>query len=141
MSRFSDMIAIAIVAIVMLIIVPVPTFLLDILLTLNISLSLVIFLLSMYIKEPLQFSIFPTMLLITTLFRLSLNFSSTRLILGKGYAGEVINAFGNFVTGSNAIVGFIMFLILIVVQFMVQRGLLRFLPDSPWMRCPVNRWL
>ncbi len=119
MSRYGDMIAIAIVAIIMLIVVPVPTFLLDILLTLNISLSLVIFLLSMYIKEPLQFSIFPTMLLITTLFRLSLNFSTTRLILGKGYAGEVIDAFGNFVTGSNAIVGFIMFLILIVVQFMV----------------------
>ena len=119
MSRSSDMVAIAIVAIVMLIVVPVPTFLLDILLTLNISLSLVIFLLSMYIKEPLQFSIFPTMLLITTLFRLSLNFSTTRLILGKGYAGEVVNAFGNFVTGSNAIVGFIMFLILIVVQYMV----------------------
>ncbi|MHB1392449.1 MAG: flagellar biosynthesis protein FlhA [Clostridia bacterium] len=119
MGRYGDIIAIAIVAIIMLIVVPVPTFLLDILLTLNISLSLVIFLLSMYIKEPLQFSIFPTMLLITTLFRLSLNFSTTRLILGKGYAGEVVNAFGNFVTGSNAIVGFIMFLILIVVQFMV----------------------
>jgi flagellar biosynthesis protein FlhA len=119
MGRHSDLIAIAIVAIVMLIVVPVPTFLLDILLTLNISLSLVIFLLSMYIKEPLQFSIFPTMLLITTLYRLSLNFSTTRLILGKGYAGEVVNAFGNFVTGSNAIVGFIMFLILIVVQYMV----------------------
>lgn len=119
MGRYSDMIAIAIVAIIMLIIVPLPTFMVDILLTLNISLSLVIFLLSMYIKEPLQFSIFPTMLLITTLYRLSLNFSTTRLILGKGYAGEVVNAFGNFVTGSNPIVGFIMFLILIVVQFLV----------------------
>jgi flagellar biosynthesis protein FlhA len=119
MGRYGDVIAIAIVAIIMLIIVPVPTFLLDVLLTLNISLSLVIFLLSMYIKEPLQFSIFPTMLLVTTLYRLSLNFSTTRKILGEGYAGEVIDAFGNFVTGSNAIVGFIMFLILVVVQFMV----------------------
>jgi len=119
MSRYGDIIAIAIVAVIMLIVIPVSTFLVDILLTLNISLSLVIFLLSMYIKEPLQFSIFPTMLLITTLFRLSLNFSTTRLILGKGYAGEVISAFGNFVTGSNPIVGFIMFLILVIVQFLV----------------------
>lgn len=119
MGRYGDLIAIAIVAIIMLIVIPVPTFLVDILLTLNISLSLVIFLLSMYIKEPLQFSIFPTILLITTLFRLSLNFSTTRLILGEGYAGEVVNAFGNFVTGSNPIVGFIMFLILILVNFLV----------------------
>lgn len=119
MGRFSDVIAISIVAIVVLIIIPVPTFLVDILLTLNISLSLVIFMLSMYIKEPLQFSIFPTMLLITTLYRLTLNFSTTRLILGKGYAGEVVNAFGNFVTGSNPIVGFIMFLILVIVQYIV----------------------
>ncbi|HYE84004.1 MAG TPA: flagellar biosynthesis protein FlhA [Clostridia bacterium] len=119
MGRYGDIVAIAIMAVIMLIIIPLPTFMVDILLTLNISLSLVIFLLSMYIKEPLQFSIFPTMLLITTLYRLSLNFSTTRLILGKGYAGEVVDAFGNFVTGSNPIVGFIMFLILIVVQFMV----------------------
>ena len=119
MGKHGDIIAIAMMAIVMLIVIPLPTFLVDILLTLNISLSLVIFLLSMYIKEPLQFSIFPTMLLITTLFRLALNFSTTRLVLGTGYAGEVVDAFGNFVTGSNPVVGFVMFLILIVVQFMV----------------------
>lgn len=119
MGRYGDVIAVAIVGMILLIVVPLPTFLVDIMLTLNISLSLVIFLLSMYIKEPLEFSIFPTMLLITTLYRLALNFSTTRLILGKGYAGEVVNAFGNFVTGSNVVVGFIMFLILIVVQFMV----------------------
>ncbi len=119
MSKYGDIIAIAIIAIIMLIVIPVSTFLVDILLTLNISLSLVIFLLSMYIKEPLQFSIFPTVLLITTLFRLMLNFSTTRLILGKGYAGKVISAFGNFVTGSNPIVGFIMFLILVIVQYIV----------------------
>ncbi|MGE5676485.1 MAG: flagellar biosynthesis protein FlhA [Pseudomonadota bacterium] len=119
MGKHGDIVAIAVLAVLVLIIVPLPSFIVDIMLTLNISLSLVIFLLSMYIKEPLQFSIFPTMLLITTLFRLSLNFSTTRLILGKGYAGEVVNAFGNFVTGSNPVVGFIMFLILIIVQFMV----------------------
>ena len=119
MGKYGDIVAIAIIVIVLLIIVPLPTFLVDILITLNISLSLVIFLLSMYIKEPLEFSVFPSMLLITTLYRVSLNFSTTRLILGKGYAGEVVNAFGNFVTGSNPIVGIIMFLILITVQYMV----------------------
>jgi len=119
MGRYSDVIAVLIVALIILIVIPVPTILIDILLTLNISLSLVIFLLSMYIKESLQFSIFPTILLITTLFRLCLNFSTTRLILGQGYAGEVVNAFGNFVTGSNPIVGFIMFLILVIVQYIV----------------------
>ncbi len=119
MGRYSDVIAVLIVALIILIVIPVPTILIDILLTLNISLSLVIFLLSMYIKESLQFSIFPTILLITTLFRLCLNFSTTRLILGEGYAGEVVNAFGNFVTGSNPIVGFIMFLILVIVQYIV----------------------
>ncbi|MGI6586815.1 MAG: flagellar biosynthesis protein FlhA [Lutisporaceae bacterium] len=119
MGRYSDVIAVSIVALIILIVIPVPTVMVDILLTMNISLSLVIFLLSMYIKEPLQFSIFPTMLLVTTLFRLSLNFSTTRLILGRGYAGEVVNAFGNFVTGSNPIVGFIMFLILVIVQYIV----------------------
>ncbi|HOS69231.1 MAG TPA: flagellar biosynthesis protein FlhA [Bacillota bacterium] len=119
MGRYSDVIAVLIVALIILIVIPVPTILIDILLTLNISLSLVIFLLSMYIKDSLQFSVFPTILLITTLFRLCLNFSTTRLILGEGYAGEVVNAFGNFVTGSNPIVGFIMFLILVIVQYVV----------------------
>ena len=125
MGRYSDVIAVSIVALIILIVIPVPTVMVDILLTMNISLSLVIFLLSMYIKEPLQFSIFPTILLITTLFRLSLNFSTTRLILG-GICRDVIDAFGNFVTGSNPIVGFIMFLILVIVQYIVitkaQRG-------------------
>lgn len=119
MGKFGDFIAIAIIGIVLMIVVPLPTGLIDILLTLNISLSLVIFLLSMYIREPLEFSIFPTMLLVTTLYRLALNFSTTRSILGKADAGTVVYAFGNFVTGNNAVVGVIMFLILIIVQFMV----------------------
>jgi flagellar biosynthesis protein FlhA len=119
MGRSGDVIAIGIIGIILMIIIPLPSIALDILLTLNISLSIVIFLISMYIKEPLEFSVFPSMLLITTLFRLSLNFSSTRLILGKGEAGEVIYTFGNFVTGDNVVVGVIMFLILVVVQFMV----------------------
>lgn len=119
MGRHGDAIAIGIIGIILMIIIPLPSTLVDILLTLNISLSIVIFLLTMYIKEPLEFSVFPTMLLITTLFRVSLNFSTTRLILGKGDAGQVIYAFGNFVTGRNPVVGVIMFLILIVVQFLV----------------------
>lgn len=119
MGKYGDIFAIAVIGVVLLIIVPLPPVLLDILLTLNISLSLVIFLLSMYIKEPLEFSVFPTLLLVTTLYRLSLNFSTTRLILGKGYAGDVVAAFGSFVTGSNPVVGVIMFLIIIIVQFMV----------------------
>lgn len=119
MGKFSDAIPIGIVAIILMIIIPLPTAMLDIMLTINISLSIVIFLITMYIKEPLEFSVFPTMLLITTLFRIALNFSSTRLILGKGFAGDVIDTFGNFVTGGNMVVGVVMFLILVVVQFMV----------------------
>ncbi len=120
MFKFGDIIvAIAVIAIVLLIIVPIPTFLMDLLLTINISLSLIILIIAMYIKEPLQFSIFPSLLLITTLFRLSLNISSTRLILGSADAGNVIEAFGNFVIGSNSIVGIIIYLIIVVIQFMV----------------------
>lgn len=119
MGRYGDFIAFGMIGIILMIIIPLPSLLVDILLTVNISLSIVIFLISMYIKEPLEFSVFPTMLLITTLFRISLNFSTTRLILGKGDAGEVVYAFGNFVTGQNIVVGVIMFLILVVVQFMV----------------------
>lgn len=119
MGKYGDIIAIGIVGIILMIIIPLPSIMLDVMLTLNISLSIVIFLITMYIKEPLEFSVFPTMLLITTLFRISLNFSSTRLILGTGEAGDVIDTFGNFVTGGNMVVGIVMFLILVVVQFMV----------------------
>jgi flagellar biosynthesis protein FlhA len=119
MGRYGDAVAIGIIGIILMIIIPLPSILLDILLTLNISISIIIFLISMYIKEPLEFSVFPSILLITTLFRLSLNFSSVRLILGEGKAGEVISAFGNFVTGDNIVVGVIMFLILVIVQFLV----------------------
>ena len=119
MIKSGDYVSIAIICVVLLIIIPMPTQVMDILITLNISLSLVIFLLAMYIKEPLEISIFPTLLLVTTLYRLALNFSTARLILGTGYAGEVVNAFGNFVTGSNPVVGIIMFLILVIIQYLV----------------------
>ncbi len=104
---------------VVMMIVPLPPLVLDVLLAFNITISLTILLISMNTLEPLQFASFPSILLITTLFRLSLNVSSTRLILLHGEAGDVINAFGGFVVGGNPVVGFVIFLILIVIQFMV----------------------
>ena len=104
----NNLVAVFVILILALIIIPLPTFLLDMMFVINIALSLIILLMTMYIQEPLQFSIFPSMLLITTLFRLGLNVSSTRLILSnEGYAGKVIETFGNFVLKGNIIVGFI----------------------------------
>ena len=100
-------------------IIPIPDWLLSLLIVLNITLSLTILLVTMYNLEPLDFSVFPTLLLIMTLFRLALNISSTRLILLYADAGEVIAQFGNFVVGGNPVVGFIIFLILVVIQFIV----------------------
>lgn len=118
--KFGDIVvALAIISIVFIIILPIPLVLVDILLSLNISLSLLIILIAMYVKEPLQFSIFPSLLLVTTLFRLGLNITTTRNILGKGETGELIAAFGDFVMQGNAIVGFIVFLIIVIIQFLV----------------------
>ncbi|WP_434630385.1 flagellar biosynthesis protein FlhA [Thermoanaerobacterium thermosaccharolyticum] len=118
--KFSDLIAaMFVVGIVLIIIIPVPSILLDFLLILNISLSIIILLTTMYVKDAMDFSIFPSILLITTLMRLSLNISSTRLILTSGFAGNVIHAFGSFVIGNNPIVGFIVFIIIAIVQFIV----------------------
>jgi flagellar biosynthesis protein FlhA len=118
-NNLDVLIAFVVIGIVLMIIIPLPTFLLDILLALNISISVVIMLLTMFTTEVLQFSVFPTLLLITTLFRLALNVSSTRLILKDAYAGEIIEAFGSFVVGGNYVVGIIIFLIIMVIQFMV----------------------
>lgn len=105
---------------IFLIIIPLPTWLLDMLFVVNIALSLVILLFTMYIKEPLEFSIFPSMLLITTIFRLGLNISSTRLILmNQGNAGQIVASFGQFVMGGNAVIGFIVFILITVVQMLV----------------------
>ena len=118
--KYGDIIVVfAVIAIVVMMVIPMPTFLLDIFLTFNITLSLIVLLVTMYILEPLQFSIFPSLLLLSTLFRLALNVSSTRLILLEGYAGDIIKAFGDFVVGSNVLVGFVIFLILVVIQFLV----------------------
>ncbi|WP_427338664.1 flagellar biosynthesis protein FlhA [Caloranaerobacter sp. DY30410] len=118
--KFGDIVvAIFIIAIILMIIIPVPKGALDILLTLNISFALLILLIAMYTEEVLQFSVFPSLLLITTLYRLSLNISTTRYILTDGDAGSVIETFGNFVIKGNPIVGFIIFLIIVIIQFIV----------------------
>ena len=112
--------AVIVVMIVLLLIIPLSPFMLDVMIILNISISLIILLVSMNIKEPLEFSIFPSMLLITTLFRIGINISSTRNILVKqGAAGAVIQAMGNFVLQGNVVVGFIIFMIIVLVQFIV----------------------
>ena len=108
-----------IIFIVIAIIIPLPSWLLDFMIMLNIALSLIILIMTMFIKEALEFSVFPTVLLITTVLRLSLNVSTTRGILSSGYAGEVIRAFGNFVMGGDAIVGFLIFIIIVLVNFIV----------------------
>src|SRR3712207_4196445 len=108
-----------VVGIVLLLVVPMPAPLLDMLIVFNIVGSLVILLTSMYVKRPLDFSIFPSLLLIATLFRLGLNVASTRLVLRDGYAGEVIGAFGHFVVGGSLVIGLVIFLILVVIQFVV----------------------
>ncbi len=112
-------VSLLVVTIIVLIIIPVPGWLLDFFLALNIALSLTILIITMFITEPLEFSIFPSMLLITTMFRLALNIRTTYGILAVGNAGSVIEAFGEFVIGGNAIVGFIIFLIIVIVQFLV----------------------
>lgn len=119
--KFSDFaISIIILMVVLLIIIPLPTVLLDILIVVNIAVALLILLTTLYTKEPLDFSTFPPLLLIVTIFRLSLNISSTRLILGNGGdAGKVIETFGHFVIGDNLVVGVVIFLIIIIIQFVV----------------------
>ena len=108
-----------IIGIVLLIIIPLSPAVLDVLLTLSITLGLVILLITMFTVEPLQFSVFPSLLLVTTLFRLALNISSTRLILSNAAAGKVIAAFGEFVVGGDYVVGMVVFTIITVIQFVV----------------------
>ena len=116
----NNIVAAFVVLIVFLLIIPLPTPILDFLFIFQIGLSLVILMMSMYVKEPLEFSIFPTLLLITTMFRLGLNISSTRSILtNAGYAGEVVKVFGQFVIRGDVVVGLVIFLIIVLVQFLV----------------------
>lgn len=113
------LIVVAMVAMIVFMVLPLPSFLLDFLHAFNITVSLMILLVSMYTMEPLNFSVFPSLLLIVTLLRLSLNVGGTRLILLHGYAGQLIAAFGDFVVGGNYVVGIVIFLILVVIQFVV----------------------
>jgi flagellar biosynthesis protein FlhA len=115
----NNVISLFVVVIVLFLIIPLPTFLLDFLLIINIGLSILILMITMNITEALEFSIFPSLLLITTLFRLGLNVSSTRAILKEGYAGEVIQNFGQLITGGNIVIGVVIFLIIVLVQNIV----------------------
>ncbi len=145
-AKYPDiLLAIGVIGIIGVMIVPLPTFVMDILLTFNITFSLVVLVNALYVSAPLQLSVFPSLLLVVTLFRLSLNVASTRLILSRGYAGQVIQSFGDFVVGGNYVIGVIVFIILVVINFMVitkgsgahRRG---GAPASPWTPCPASRW-
>ena len=112
-------IAFYILAAVIFFIIPIPSILLDVMLAFNIAIALVILLNALFVKEVLDMSFFPTLLLFTTIFRISLNVSSTRLILNTGDPGNVVRTFGQFVGGNNLIIGAIIFVILLIIQFVV----------------------
>ena len=112
-------IPLSVVAVVVVLVVPLPTFVVDLLITANITGSILILLTAMQVKRPLDFSVFPTLVLVATMFRLALNVAATRLILLHGYAGVVIESFGHFVIGGSILVGLVVFFILIVIQFVV----------------------
>src|SRR4051812_49723686 len=119
-GKYTDLIAAGLVVmVVVMMVVPLPAVLLDLLITLNISVALAIVVTTLYVPRALDFSAFPSLLLLTTVFRLAINVSVTRLILLHGDAGHVVSAFGNFVVGGNVLVGLVVFLILIVIQFVV----------------------
>ncbi|MGA8354324.1 MAG: flagellar biosynthesis protein FlhA [Solirubrobacteraceae bacterium] len=118
--RYTDMLAaVGVVVIITMLVVPLPSALLDVLITLNISGALTVVVATMYVNKPLQFASFPSLLLLTTMFRLAINVSVTRLILTSGEAGSVVKDFGQFVVGGNVVVGLVIFLILVVIQFVV----------------------
>jgi flagellar biosynthesis protein FlhA len=119
-QRYSDLVAAGVVVlVVVMMVVPLPPALLDLMITANISAGLAIVIATLYLPRALDFSAFPSLLLLTTLFRLAINVSVTRLILLDGDAGEVVSAFGHFVVGGNVVVGLIIFLILVIIQFVV----------------------
>ena len=131
---------------VLFFIIPIPSFLLDVMLAFNLSIALIILFKVLFVKEVLDMSFFPTLLLFTTIFRISLNVSSTRLlILSTGNPGVVVNVFGQFVGGGNLVIGAIVFIVLIIIQFVViNKGservaevTARFTLDA----MPANRWL
>lgn len=117
--NMDTIVAVAVIGIIVMFIIPLSTGILDVFLSFNLAFSLIILLLTLFTTDILQFSVFPTLLLITTLFRLGLNISSTRLILSQGQAGSVIHAFGTFVVGGDYVVGAIIFIIIFIIQFVV----------------------
>ena len=118
--RYSDLVLVAgVVAIIAMMILPLPSWIIDLLVAINIASGLVLLLLGLYIASPLEFSVFPSVLLITTLFRLALSIATTRMILLEGHAGHIIDTFGKVVAGGNLVVGLVVFLIITVVQFIV----------------------
>jgi type III secretion protein V len=120
MSRYGDLALVAgVVLIVALMVLPLPPLLVDLLVAVNICLGVLLLLVAMYVRSPLEFSVFPSVLLITTLFRLSLSIATTRMILLDAHAGHIIDAFGRMVAGGNLVVGLVVFLIITVVQFIV----------------------
>lgn len=131
--------------VVALLVLPIPAGMMDMLLTMSIGIALLLMMIVVYIKHPPEFSVFPTLLLAITLFRLGLNIASTRLILLDGFAGDVIDSFGNFVVQGNYVVGAVVFLILVIINFVViTKGAgriaevtARFTLDA----MPGNRWL
>ena len=119
LERTDLMAAVAVVTVVTMLIIPLPPMLLDFFITLNVSLGLMIVVAAMYLNNALEFSAFPSLLLLTTMFRLAINISVTRQILAKGQAGSVVQAFGQFVVGGNVVIGLVIFLVLVVIQFVV----------------------
>ena len=141
--------AFGILTILVVLILPLPSIVLDLFLAISITLSILILMTSLFIQTPLEFSAFPTILLISTMLRLSLNLASTRLILSHGHegtaaAGHVIEAFGNFVMGGNFVIGIIVFAILVIVNFVViTKGSGRIAEVAArftWTPCPASRW-
>jgi flagellar biosynthesis protein FlhA len=117
LSKFA--VPIGVVGIILMMVVPLPTFLLDLFIAVNITVALLTLLISMFVQKPLDFAVFPALLLVLTLFRLALNISATRLVLRDGDAGHVIHAFGTFVVGGNLVIGLVIFSILVIVQMIV----------------------
>src|SRR5947209_3954979 len=118
--KHSDMIAaVAVVLVVAMLVVPLPSPLISLFITVNIGFALAVVVATMYLNQALDFSAFPTLLLLTTMFRLAINVSVTRLVLSKGDAGSVVHDFGQFVVGGNIVIGLVIFLILVVIQFVV----------------------
>ncbi len=121
MQKSDILIGIGVIAVVGMLVIPLPTALLDFFLSISLMLGLLILLIVMFVPRSYDFSVFPSLLLISTVFRLALNVSSTRLILleGAAFDGKIIRAFGNFVVGGNYVIGFLIFIILTAVQFIV----------------------